>query len=161
MIPVDLKNIEDLIEPAVSSLNCELVACEWGNDAGQRVLRVLIDKPGGVLLSDCEELSRLIDPLLEVEGIISERYNLEVSSPGLNRPLRKIQDFERFLGELVFIKIRNKQGERGNYKGRLKEVKDGIVKVEVDRSLHEIPFENIIKANLEIDLSKILKSNKK
>lgn len=156
-----LKKIEALLEPPIRSEGCELVACEWSSDAGRKILRVLIDKEGGVKVEDCESISRLIDPLLEVEGEIQERYSLEVSSPGLNRPLRKEKDFERFAGETIFIKTTTPLNNRSNFKGLLKGVTDRKVLVEIDRDLFEIPLEIILKANLEFDFDKLLKNKKK
>lgn len=158
---IDLGKIEDLLEPLAASEGCELVACEWTTDLGRRVLRVFLDKEGGVKLEDCESFSRLIDPLLDVEGLIPEKYDLEVSSPGLNRPLRKLKDFERFEGECVTIKTSSPLNNRSNFKGLLKGVKDQKIQMEIDQQLYEIPFEMLLKANLEFNIDKLLKNKKK
>src|SRR5262245_32411867 len=71
---VDLEKIETLVEPVALSIGCELVACEWVMESGRATLRVLIDKPGGILVEDCERLSYLLDPLLDVEDLIPQRY---------------------------------------------------------------------------------------
>ncbi len=154
---VDLSKIEVLLEPLATSMNCELVACEWTTDMGQRVLRVLLDKPAGVKLEDCEAFSRLIDPLLDVEGLIPEQYNLEVSSPGINRPLRKEADFLKFVGDQVYIRTKEALENRSNFKGLLKDVKDHRVCVEIDKQLYEIPLDSILKAHLEPNLKELLK----
>lgn len=158
---LELSKIEALLEPSAASMACELVACEWTTDMGRKVLRVLLDKPGGVKVEDCEAFSRLIDPLLEVEGLIPEQYNLEVSSPGVNRPLRKEKDFERFVGEHVFIRSSSPLENRSNFKGLLKGIQNQQVQIEIDGKIYEIPFHKILKANLEIDLNKLLKNKKK
>ena len=160
MILGDLKKIEELLEPMAKAQGCDLVACEWSTEGGQRSLRVLLDKAGGVSLKDCEDFSRLVDPLLDVEGLTSERYNLEVSSPGLNRPLRKKSDFERFCGEMVFVRTQHPLEGRSNYKGLLKEVREDKVLIEIDQKLFEIPLNEISKANLEVDFNKLLKNKK-
>jgi len=161
MMTLDLQKVEVLLEPLASSQSCELVACEWATEGGRRVLRVLLDKPGGVTLKDCEDFSRLVDPVLDVEGIISDRYDLEVSSPGMNRPLRKKEDFVKYQGDLVSIKTREPLNGRAHFKGLLKEVKGEYVCLEIDKQIFEIPWQMIFKANLEVDIGKILKNKKK
>ena len=161
MNSVDLKKIEELLAPMAQAQGCELVACEWTSEAGRRSLRVLLDKQGGVVLKDCEEFSRLVDPLLDVEGLISDRYDLEVSSPGLNRPLRKKADFERFCGELIFVRTRSPHEGRSNFKGLLKAVEGEKLLIEIDQQIFKIPLEEISKAKLEVDINKLLKNNKK
>ncbi len=161
MIPIQLEKIEALLEPVAVSQGYEWVACEWGSEAGARVLRVFIDKAGGLEVKDCEEFSRLIDPLLEVEALISERYQLEVSSPGLNRPLKKWGDFEKFVGEKVSVKTKRPLNGRSHYKGLLKLAQNQQIQLEIDGQLYAIPFLEIMKANLEVDWDKILKNKKK
>lgn len=155
---IDLQKIEALLEPLAASLGCELVACEWTSEMGRRVLRVLLDKEGGVKVEDCEAFSRLIDPILDVEALLPEQYNLEVSSPGINRPLRKEKDFEKFVGEAVFIRSSIPLENRSNFKGLLKGVQNHQVQVEIDGQMYEIPLEKVLKANLEVDINKLLKS---
>ncbi len=158
---IDLEKIEGILEPLATSLGCELVACEWASDLGRRILRVFIDKEDGVMLEDCESFSRLIDPLLDVEGLVPEKYDLEVSSPGLNRPLRKQKDFEKFTGECVSIKTSEPLNNRSNYKGLLQGVKGQTIQLEIDHEIFEIPLNLILKANLEFNIGKLLKKKKK
>jgi ribosome maturation factor RimP len=98
--------LEKLIAPILADFALELVDLELKGRVGQQVLRVFIDKPGGVTLDDCAEVSREIDALLEVEDPIPKGYVLEVSSPGLDRPLKSVRDFQRNVGKSLEIKIK-------------------------------------------------------
>src|SRR5579885_1728275 len=96
---MNLEKIRSVIGPVLETLGYELIDVRHVVEQGRSILRVMIDREGGVKLADCERVSREIDTLLEVEGEIRDRYNLEVSSPGLNRPLVKEADFVRFAGK--------------------------------------------------------------
>ena len=119
------------------------------------VLRVFVDRPGGVTIDHCQELSRTIEPLLDVEDFIEPAYNLEVSSPGVDRPLRKAADFERFAGQRAHVKtfapVDAPAGPRKNWTGTLRGFADGAVLIEVDGAVHRIPHDKIAKAHLEYD----------
>ena len=99
-----LEKIEELVQPILDDLKCELVDIEYQREQRGWVLRFFLDKEGGINLDDCAEASREISSLLDVEETIGTAYNLEVSSPGIERPLKKLTDFERFSGELAKIK---------------------------------------------------------
>jgi ribosome maturation factor RimP len=88
-----------LLEPILARDGYELVEVEWVRGAGRWTLRVFIDKQGGVNIDDCQAVSRTVEPILDVEDFIEPAYDLEVSSPGLDRPLRKPQDFDRYRGQ--------------------------------------------------------------
>ncbi|MBI4484143.1 MAG: ribosome maturation factor RimP [Acidobacteria bacterium] len=132
----------------------ELVHVKFGLSGRTAILRVFIDKPGGVTLQDCQRISEQVSPQLDVEDPIPFSYVLEVSSPGLDRPLVKEKDFRRFVGHGVRIRTRiaDPQGRR-NFSGTLLDVKDGSVLVQ-DQGLtvHQIRLEDVDKANLEIEL---------
>jgi ribosome maturation factor RimP len=139
----------------------ELVDLEYKRESQGWVLRLYIDEPGGVTLDSCAEVSREVGVLLEVEDPIETAYNLEVSSPGLDRPLVKVPDYERFAGRLVKIKSRVAVDVDGKGRGRktfigiLGGLCDGKVVLELkekDGLRIEIPFADIEKANLEIEL---------
>jgi len=98
------ERIVELIAPIVEDFGLELVEVEYRREGASWVLRIFIDKEGGVTLDDCADLSREIDPVIEAEDVISHAYRLEVSSPGLDRPLKKPADFIRFRGEHVKVK---------------------------------------------------------
>ena len=144
-----------LLEPIIVRDGFELVDVEWGHEGPAWVLRVFVDRQGGVTVEHCQEISRTIEPVLDVEDFIEPAYNLEVSSPGLDRPLRKPADFERFAGQRAHVKtfgpIETPAGPRKNWTGTLKGFKDGAVEIEVDGTLHRVPHDKIAKAHLEYD----------
>ena len=98
------EQIENLIQPILDDLGCELVDLEYQREERGWILRVFLDKEDGINLDDCATASREISSLLDVENVISTAYNLEVSSPGIERALKKAKDFERFAGQLAKIK---------------------------------------------------------
>ncbi len=144
-----------LLEPVIVRDGFELVEVEWGREGPAWVLRLFVDRPGGVTIEHCQELSRTVEPILDVEDFIEPAYHLEVSSPGLDRPLRKPADFERFAGQRVHVKtfgpLDGPTGPRKNWTGTLRGLEAGQVLVEVDGTLHRIPHDKIAKANLEYD----------
>jgi ribosome maturation factor RimP len=99
-----IDKVEELVLPIVEDLGFELVDLEYQREDRGWVLRIFLDKDGGINLDDCATASREISSLLDVENVISTAYNLEVSSPGIERPLKKAQDFVRFSGQLAKIK---------------------------------------------------------
>ena len=109
-------------------------------------MRLLMDKPGGVTLDDCERVSHHLTRLFAVEGVDYDR--LEVSSPGLDRPLKKEADFARFRGEKVQLKLRMPLAGRKNFTGILGEVQDGVLQLEVDGNQVLIELSNLDKARL-------------
>jgi ribosome maturation factor RimP len=120
---------------------------------GKLLLRVAIDKEGGVTLDDCERFSKSLGALLDVEDVMHRAYTLEVSSPGLDRPLRSLREFERNKGKLVRIVTVEKIENQNFLVGRIAEVNDnGIVTLLVDDRAIGIPYEKIAKARLEIEL---------
>lgn len=144
-----------LLDPIVAGENLELVDLEFLREREGWVLRLFIDKPGGrVGLDECTQVSRAVDPVLDVEDLVQHEYSLEVSSPGVNRPLKKPAHFERVKGQKVKVKTFGPVGEppRKNFTGTLTEVAaDGIsVDVEGAGTFH-ILFKDIAKANLEFE----------
>ena len=138
-----------MIEPAVSGLGYELVDVQASN--GGRLVRLFIDKPGGVTLDDCAQISRHLTRVLAVEGIDYDR--LEVSSPGLDRPLRKEADFARFAGSRAEVRMRTPDASgRRKFAGVLKGLKDGQVVVETaDAGTVELALDQIERARLVPD----------
>ena len=132
-----------LVETTFTGFGYELVDLEV---SGRGLMRVLLDKPAGITLDDCERVSHQLTRLFAVEGVSYER--LEVSSPGLDRPLKKEADFVRFRGEKVQLKLRMPQAGRKNFTGVLGEVRDGILQLEVDGNLVQIELSNLDKARL-------------
>jgi ribosome maturation factor RimP len=152
------EQVRRLLEPVLMRDGFELVEVEWLRLAGRWTLRVFIDKPGGVGIDDCQAVSRTVEPILDVEDAIEPAYDLEVSSPGLDRPLRKPEDFDRFAGQRTVVKAYGPLPEtapgsppRKHWTGTLRGFKDGGVEVDVDGVLHRIPLDRIAKAHLEYD----------
>jgi ribosome maturation factor RimP len=132
-----------LVETTLTGLGYELVDLEV---SGRGLMRVLMDKPEGITLEDCEQVSHQLTRLFMVEGVNYER--LEVSSPGLDRPIKKEADFIRFNGEKVQIKLRMPLSGRKNFSGILGEVHEGVLQLEVDGNWVPIELSNIDKARL-------------
>jgi ribosome maturation factor RimP len=146
---------QQLLEPLVAGEGLELLEVEFLREREGWVLRLFIDNPGGrVGLDECSRVSRAVDTVLDVEDIIPHEYNLEVSSPGVNRPLRKPQHFERVKGQKVKVKTFGPIGEppRKNFTGTLTEVAVDAISVDVEGAgTFRIPFKDIAKANLEFE----------
>lgn len=155
-----LDKVHRLIAPVLQDMAVELVDLEFKREGRDWFLRLFIDKEGGVTLDDCADVSREIDTLLEVEDVVDTAYRLEVSSPGLDRPLKRPEDYERFKGRLVKVKTFEKldPDERGHsrktFVGELLGLEAGRVRImQLDKKggVVEIPLDGIAKANLEFD----------
>ena len=133
-----------LLEPAIEALGYELVELEFP----PHLLRIYIDREGGVTVDDCEVVSRQVSAVLDVEDPIPGAYTLEVSSPGLDRPLRKEADYARFAGQQVKLELTLPKDGRRRFTGTLKGCKAGEVTVEVDGVEHTLPLADIGKARL-------------
>ncbi len=141
-----------LIEQVVEPMGYELVGIEYRRGADSGLLRVYIDRDGGILLDDCVSVSRQISAMLDVEDPLEdplkEGYQLEVSSPGVDRPLFVKEHFERFAGNKVRVKLRMKLNGRKKYEGVLKGVQDENVMVEMDGETEYLPLDQIDSARL-------------
>ena len=153
-----VEQIKAVALPLLDSLGIELVELEYRKEGQGMVLRLFIDKPGGILLDDCAAVSRELSELLDVEDIIDANYNLEVSSPGLCRPLTKPADYERYAGRLVKIRtfemLADDAGNRRKtFLGELVGLDDGIVSLKlVEGQSAAVPLDKIAKANLEFEM---------
>lgn len=137
--------IDSKIEPAVTGLGFELVDVQASN--GGRLLRVFIDKPGGITLDDCAAVSRQLTRVLPVEGVDFER--LEVSSPGLDRPLRKAGDFARFAGQKAELRMRTADATgRRKFVGVLRGAEAGRVNLECDGEVLALALDDVERAKL-------------
>ena len=146
----DMQDLTNLFQPVVDSMGYELVGVEYHGGEHHGVVRVYIDHDNGITVDDCAAVSRQISALLDVEDPITHGYDLEVSSPGLNRPLFKAADFARFSGQRAKIRLAVAQQGRKNFSGVLKgidEDKDEVV-IDVDNELFYLPLQDIAKANL-------------
>ena len=126
----------------------ELVDVEFVKEGPHWVLRIFLDKPNGIDIEDCQEVSTALSQRLDDEDPIPQAYSLEVSSPGLERPLKKIEDFQRFSGERVQIKTYRAEAGRKKFVGVLLGLADDNVELELDDEKIKIPWDNIAKANL-------------
>ncbi len=145
----DVQNLTELFAPVVELMGYELVGVEFSGGSGHGTLRVYIDHEDGVNLDDCANISHQISAILDVEEPIQQAYNLEVSSPGLDRPLFKLEDYQRFIGQLVKIKMAIALSGRRNFKGVLQAVVEpNLIEIEVDGEVYQLPLADIGKANL-------------
>lgn len=150
-----VSGLEGLLESTLAGLGFELVDAQVSNRG--RMLRIFMDKPAGsatgITVDDCADVSRHLARVLEVEGVDYDR--MEVSSPGLDRPLRKAADFARFAGSRVDVKMRTPdEGGRRRYTGLLKGTKDGMALVDVEGREVALEVDDIDKARLVPDLGK-------
>jgi len=148
-----------LLEPVLERDGYELVEVEWVRGGGRWILRLYIDREGGIGIEDCQTVSRTVEPILDVEDFIEPAYDLEVSSPGVDRPLRKPADFDRFAGQRAHVKTYGPvpgtapgSPGRKHWTGTLRGFKDGAVELDVDGVVHRVPHDQIAKAHLEVDL---------
>jgi len=149
------ERVAQVVEFAVEAEGYALVDVELKGGSGGRVLRLFIDKPEeGITLGDCQRVSRLLGPMLDVENIIEGRYYLEVSSPGVNRRIRKREDFERFVGSKVKIHTRSPVDGRRKFTGVIEGVEKGDIIVRSESSgtdsVSRVPLAAIDKANLQV-----------
>lgn len=148
--PFDLR---DLLEPAVTALGCELVGIEYRPSGKHSLLRVYIDKPDGVTVDDCSAVSYQVSGLLDVEDPVPGNYTLEVSSPGLDRPLFQARDFERFAGREVKVRTRFPVAGQRNFRGLLHGLQEQQVVIqEQDGKRVSLPLEQIEQARLVPDI---------
>ena len=140
--------ILQLLEPTIEKLGYELTDLELKSGGPDGLLRVFIDKEGGVDIVDCEKVSRQVSAILDVEDPLPGHYTLEVSSPGLDRSLTKPAHFQRFMGEEVRVKLRFPLEGRRNFRGALKGADEQRIEVEVDGELYSLPMATIESARL-------------
>jgi len=145
---IEVEDIIGVLEPLLTSEGYELVDLEYKNEQMGWTVRVYIDKEGGVGIDDCTKVSREMSNLLDVEDIIPHKFHLEVSSPGLNRPLRKREHFLAVVGERIKVKSKLPIEGARNFKADLLEVLETSIVVDDGIKRTEIDIDNIDKANL-------------
>jgi len=147
------ERINQICTRLAADLNVELVHVEVAGPEGKPIIRVFIDKEGGVTHENCAALSHELGTILDVEDFIHSPYTLEVSSPGIERGLYKSDDYSRFAGSLAKVKTRVAVNGQRNFRGRIVGIENGEVNFE-DRisGLVRFRFEDVVKANLEIDV---------
>jgi len=147
--------ILDLLEPVLESLGFELVLLEYSPSLGASVLRLYIDSPGGITVKDCTRVSREVSGVMDVEDPIRGAYQLEVSSPGLDRPLAKASHYERFIGEQAKVQLFAPRANGGKgqrrFAGVIKSVSPHSVSLDTKEGLIEFEFSEIERARLVPD----------
>jgi ribosome maturation factor RimP len=144
--------LNELLAPTIADLGLELVGIEFSPNAGGSLLRVYIDEPErGVTIEDCERASREISALLDVNDPVSGRYTLEVSSPGLERPLFTLEHFARFVGESAKVSVNLPLDGRRRFQGRILAVEGDRIVIEQDGKPVAIAHANVAKAQLVPD----------
>ena len=142
------KKLNDMFEPVIESMAYELVGVELTGSGSGTILRIYIDAEKGITVDDCQAVSYQVSGILDVEDPLQSHYTLEVSSPGLDRPLVKPEHFEQFTGEVVKIRSTEAVLGRKNFKGILESFDGEYLYVAVDNEVYEIPFDVVEKANL-------------
>lgn len=143
-----VEKVTQLIEPTVQALDLELWGVEHASQGKYSVLRIFIEREAGVTIDDCERVSRQVSAIFDVEDPIAGEYTLEVSSPGMDRLLFTPQQFQRYRGEEVSVRMRTPVDGRRKFKGTLTDVVDDIIHIQVDGSDFELPHGDIEKANI-------------
>lgn len=142
------EKLTEMLTPPVEALGFELLGIEFVRAGKHSTLRIYIDSPNGINVDDCADVSHQVSAVMDVEDPISTEYNLEVSSPGLDRPLFKEQHYLDIVGQEASVRLRIPMGNRRNFKGEVTAVENGMVKIKVDGEVFELVIGNIEKGNL-------------
>lgn len=148
-----INKLNEILAPTVVGMDYEFVGLEYLSGANPAVLRIYIDHPDGITVDDCALVSRQLSAVLDVEDPIAGEYNLEVSSPGLNRPLFTKDHYVAVLGERVKLKTRYPVNGRRKYTGQVRQVTENSIELEIDNKIEVISIADIEKANLIFDHS--------
>lgn len=143
-----IKDVSRLVEPVLDEMGLELVDVEYLSERGRWILRIYADKDGGITLDDCARVSRQVGDLIDVKNIIQHEYVLEVSSPGLNRPLKKEKDFLLAVGKKVKITMAKPIQGRRRFTGYLKKFHERTLYLDSDNDSIVLPWQDVEKANL-------------
>jgi ribosome maturation factor RimP len=143
--------IRAMVDPILLDEGMELVDIEYRRESKGWVLRLTLEKEGGVTLDDCTRVSQEVGRSLDVEDFIQTPYTLEVSSPGLTRPLKTEKDFMKYRHRFIKVKTVDPIENRRQFKGKLLGVSENRIEIEVEGGVFQIPLSNVAKANLEID----------
>lgn len=146
-----LTAVQNLVESVLAELGLELVELQYRREQVGYVLRIIIHKEGGVGLTDCEGVSRQVAHLLEVEDLIDHAYHLEVSSPGLDRPLKTEKDFLRCRGQKVTVITREPIAAQNTFVGLIADAREEKLFLQIDTDVLKIPYDQISKAKLVIE----------
>ena len=146
-----IKQVEAVARPVLEELELELVEVQYRREQSGWVLRLIIDSHDGVSLDDCAAASREIGQILDIEDFIDQAYNLEVSSPGLDRPLKSMADFQRFIGRKAKIKTIAPIAGEHVFTGRIQQTEEETIILDLGTKEVSIPFSEVAKARLEIE----------
>ena len=139
------------IEPTVAGLGYELLGIERGRANGEQLLRLYIDQAAGITVDDCERVSRQVTDLIDAEQLISGDYTLEVSSPGIDRPLFTLDQHQRYIGQQVLVRLRTPLDGRRRLQGVLRAVAPAALVIEVDDATIEVPYREVDRSKLVPD----------
>lgn len=150
-----IKKIEKIVTPVVNEMGLSLVDIEYMQDGGYWYVRIYVENLNGeITLEECAAISGKIDE--DVDKLIEQRFFLEVSSPGIERPLKKIEDFIRFKGEKIKVSLKHKINDKKSFEGIITECKDNIIFLEIEEeNIVEIPFSEVKKANIIYEFDEI------
>lgn len=142
------QKLQDLLQGSVEDLGCELWGIECQRVGRYLTVRLFIDKEGGVTVEDCADVSRQVSAVLDVEDPIADKYNLEVSSPGLDRPLFTLAQYTRYIGQEIVVHLRIPVADRRKWQGELAKIENDMITLIVDKQEQVLAFGNIQKANV-------------
>ena len=143
-----IAEVWDLVEPVIEARGMEILEIEHRRESAGWVLRIFLDSERGISVEDCAEISRIAGDLLDVADLLQTPYNLEVSSPGLDRPLRKPEHFEKVIGDIIEVRTISPVQNRRNFRGELKETSPEEVVLECDKRSYSIPMSLVERARL-------------
>ena len=142
------QKLQELLQGSVEDLGCELWGIECQRVGRYLTVRLFIDKEGGVTVDDCADVSRQVSAVLDVEDPIADKYNLEVSSPGLDRPLFTLAQYTRYVGQEFVVHLRIPVADRRKWQGELAKIENDMITLIVDKQEQVLAFGNIQKANV-------------
>lgn len=150
-----IEKVEKIVTPVVNEMGLSLVDIEYMQDGGYWYVRIYVENLNGeITLEECAAISGKIDE--DVDKLIEQRFFLEVSSPGIERPLKKIEDFIRFKGEKIKVSLKHKINDKKSFEGIITECKDNIIFLEIEEeNIVEIPFSEVKKANIIYEFDEI------
>lgn len=146
--------VREVAEPVMNGLGYDLIALETTVEHGRKIVRLYIDRldtsKGSVGIEDCVAATKELSPVLDVADVLDGRYELEISSPGINRPLARKSDFEKFAGKKVAVRTFDKVGDRRNFLGVLLGIEGDDIRIDVDGREHRVPLGEVMKAHLDV-----------
>lgn len=146
--------VREVAEPVLNGLGYDLIASETTVEHGRKIVRLYIDRldpsQGAVGIEDCVAATKELSPVLDVADVMDGRYELEISSPGINRPLARKSDFEKFAGKKVAVRTFDKVGDRRNFLGVLLGIEGDEIRINVDGREHRVPLTEVMKAHLDV-----------